>query len=99
MIAVKFAFFQFLISITLLSLCRVAAANFPSSIMLKTATKTAEMATKIEAPVPAWPKTGNSHILISGGAGYIGTHTIVCLLEGTHTYGVVLRRKLHWMPR
>jgi hypothetical protein len=85
MIAVKFAFFQFLFSITLLSLCRVAAANFPSSIMLKSATKTAEMATIIEAPVPAWPKTGNSHILISGGAGYIGTHTIVCLLEGTHT--------------
>jgi hypothetical protein len=85
MIAVKVAFFRFLISIILLSLCRVAAANFPISIMLKTATKTAEMATKIDAPVPAWPKTGNSHILISGGAGYIGTHTIVCLLEGTDT--------------
>ena len=85
MIAVKVAFFRFLISITLLSLCRVVTANFPSSIMLKTATKTAEMLTKIDAPAPAWPTTGNSHILISGGAGYIGTHTIVCLLEGIHT--------------
>ena len=32
-------------------------------------------------PVPPVSGTGNKQILISGGAGYIGTHTIVCLLE------------------
>ena len=32
-------------------------------------------------PVPPVPTTGNKQILISGGAGYIGTHTIVCLIE------------------
>jgi hypothetical protein len=32
-------------------------------------------------PVPPVSGTGNKQILISGGAGYIGTHTIVCLIE------------------
>ena len=50
---------------------------------MSSTTKVAELATKVEAPVPEWPTTGNPHILISGGAGYIGTHTIVCLLEGS----------------
>lgn len=36
-----------------------------------------------------WPKTGNPNILIAGGAGYIGTHTIVCLLEAGYDVTVV----------
>lgn len=28
-----------------------------------------------------WPTTGNPNILLTGGAGYIASHTIVCLLE------------------
>eukprot|EP00596_Hydrurales_sp_CCMP1899_P007005 CAMPEP_0119041316 /NCGR_PEP_ID=MMETSP1177-20130426/11543_1 /TAXON_ID=2985 /ORGANISM="Ochromonas sp, Strain CCMP1899" /LENGTH=384 /DNA_ID=CAMNT_0007007267 /DNA_START=38 /DNA_END=1192 /DNA_ORIENTATION=+ len=41
----------------------------------------------LEAPV--WPTTGNSHILLSGGAGYIGTHTLVCLLEAGYDVTIV----------
>jgi UDP-glucose 4-epimerase len=33
-----------------------------------------------ESAAPEWPKTGNPHILLTGGAGYIGSHTVVCLL-------------------
>jgi len=40
-------------------------------------------------PVPTVPSTGNKQILISGGAGYIGTHTIVCLLEAGYDVTVV----------
>ena len=40
-------------------------------------------------PVPIVPTTGNKQILISGGAGYIGTHTIVCLLEAGYDVTVV----------
>ena len=40
-------------------------------------------------PVPIVPSTGNKQILISGGAGYIGTHTIVCLLEAGYDVTVV----------
>jgi len=36
-----------------------------------------------------WPQTGNPNILITGGAGYIGTHTIVCLLEAGYDVTVV----------
>ena len=36
-----------------------------------------------------WPQTGNPHILITGGAGYIGTHTIVGLLEAGYDVTVV----------
>ena len=36
-----------------------------------------------------WPQTGNPHILITGGAGYIGTHTIVCLLQAGYDVTVV----------
>ena len=46
------------------------------------ATETVEKPIKEAGIAPAWPTTGNRNILISGGAGYIGTHTIVCLLEG-----------------
>lgn len=91
MTAKKFRSFAIFISFILLSLCRIpatAAANrkFSSTLatlMMSSTTKVADMATKVEAPVPEWPTTGNPHILISGGAGYIGTHTIVCLLEGS----------------
>lgn len=92
MTAKKFRSFAIFISFILLSLCRIpvtAAANrkfsstLATTMMMSSTTKVAELATKVEAPVPEWPTTGNPHILISGGAGYIGTHTIVCLLEGS----------------
>tara|TARA_B110000090_G_C13164109_1_gene362783 strand:+ start:182 stop:676 length:495 start_codon:yes stop_codon:yes gene_type:complete len=38
---------------------------------------------------PTWPKTNNPHILVAGGAGYIATHTIVCLLEQGYDVTVV----------
>lgn len=38
---------------------------------------------------PAWPQTGNPSVLLSGGAGYIATHTIVCLLESGYDVTVV----------
>jgi GDP-mannose 4,6 dehydratase len=41
------------------------------------------------AAAPAWPNNGNKQILITGGAGYIGTHTIVCLLEAGYDVTVV----------
>ena len=36
-----------------------------------------------------WPKTGNKHILITGGAGYIGAHTILVLIEAGYDVTVV----------
>jgi UDP-glucose 4-epimerase len=35
------------------------------------------------------PTTGNPNVLVAGGAGYIGTHTIVCLLEAGNDVTVV----------
>ena len=40
-------------------------------------------------PVPPVPSTGNPQILITGGAGYIGSHTILCLLEAGFDVTVV----------
>ena len=40
-------------------------------------------------PVPPHPTTGNPSVLLSGGAGYIGTHTIICLLESGYDVTVV----------
>jgi len=37
----------------------------------------------------AWPSTGNPNVLVTGGAGYIGTHTIVCLIEAGYDVTVV----------
>ena len=37
----------------------------------------------------AWPTTGNPHLLVAGGAGYIGTHTIVTLLQDGYDVTVV----------
>lgn len=36
-----------------------------------------------------WPTTGNPHILVAGGAGYIASHTIVCLLEKGYDVTIV----------
>ena len=36
-----------------------------------------------------WPTTGNKNILVCGGAGYIGTHTIVTLLASGYDVTVV----------
>ena len=33
--------------------------------------------------------SGNPHVLVSGGAGYIGTHTIVCLIEAGYDVTVI----------
>ena len=70
-------------SFILFSFChsRILLATSAMSTFTKIA-KAAESAFEVAAPVPVWPATGNPQILISGGAGYIGTHTIVCLLEG-----------------
>lgn len=62
-----------------------ASWNFPASLVttaMISATDNADKTSKEAAIAPVWPTTGNRNILISGGAGYIGTHTIVCLLEG-----------------
>ena len=36
-----------------------------------------------------WPSTGNKNVLVCGGAGYIGTHTIVSLLSEGYDVTVV----------
>ena len=36
-----------------------------------------------------WPTTGNKNVLVCGGAGYIGTHTIVSLLSEGYDVTVV----------
>lgn len=36
-----------------------------------------------------WPKTGNRHVLVCGGAGYIGSHTIVALLQSGYDVTVI----------
>eukprot|EP00605_Chrysophyceae_sp_TOSAG23-4_P001123 GSChrysophyteH1.ASY1.ANO1.1229.1 assembled CDS len=36
-----------------------------------------------------WPKTGNYHVLVAGGAGYIASHTVVCLLEQGYDVTIV----------
>lgn len=74
-------------SFILFSFChsRILLATSAMSTFTKIA-KAAESAFEVAAPVPVWPATGNPQILISGGAGYIGTHTIVCLLEGNRPY-------------
>ena len=74
-----------LISLYCFQSAATANWNFPSSLIMSSivsATETVEKTTKEAGVAPAWPTTGNRNILISGGAGYIGTHTIVCLLEG-----------------
>lgn len=38
-----------------------------------------------------WPSTGNKHVLVCGGAGYIGTHTIVSLLASGYDVTVIDR--------
>jgi hypothetical protein len=83
MFARRTATFTLIFSFILFSLChsRILLATSAMSTLSKIA-KAAESVIEIAAPVPVWPSTGNPHILISGGAGYIGTHTIVCLLEG-----------------
>ena len=89
-------FFLFLlISFQLFSSLKVTASSIQSSSLASVPiTSTSTMNSAIgsssatdsdenkEENVPVWPTTGNRNILISGGAGYIGTHTIVCLLEG-----------------
>jgi UDP-glucose 4-epimerase len=46
-------------------------------------------ASNINQNVDKWPKTGNKHILVAGGAGYIASHTIVCLLAQGYDVTVV----------
>ncbi len=36
-----------------------------------------------------WPKTGNKNILVTGGVGYIGSHTILTLLEKGYDVTIV----------
>ncbi len=43
---------------------------------------------KEESP-PDFPKTNNPHILVAGGAGYIASHTILCLLKQGYDVTVV----------
>ena len=83
MFARRIATFSLIFPFILFSFChaRILLATSAMSTVSKTA-KVAESVIEIAAPVPVWPSTGNPHILISGGAGYIGTHSIVCLLEG-----------------
>jgi len=38
---------------------------------------------------PPWPSTGHPQVLITGGAGYIGSHTILCLIEAGYDVTVV----------
>ena len=81
----RYPFLFLLISFCCFPSAATASWNFPSSLIMSSmisATETIEKPTKEAAVAPAWPTTGNRNILISGGAGYIGTHTIVCLLEG-----------------
>jgi UDP-glucose 4-epimerase len=77
--------------ILFLSLSKIASASFfgrnSVSMMLSSASKSA--AAKEDRPVPANPTTGNPHILLTGGAGYIGTHTVVCLIEAGYDVTVV----------
>ena len=39
--------------------------------------------------VDVWPTTGNAQVLVAGGAGYIASHTIVCLLEQGYDVTIV----------
>jgi hypothetical protein len=47
------------------------------------------MTRRSSSKLPAWPSTGNPHVLVTGGAGYIGTHTIVTLIEAGYDVSVV----------
>ena len=56
------------------------------------ATKSVEEKTQIsltDIPPPPLPTTGNKNILISGGAGYIASHTIVCLIEAGYDVTII----------
>jgi len=39
--------------------------------------------------IDTWPTTGNLQVLVAGGAGYIASHTIVCLLEQGYDVTIV----------
>ena len=62
---------------------------FPSLLSPMMFSAVGSAASTVLPPVPTVPSTGNKQILISGGAGYIGTHTIVCLLEAGYDVTVV----------
>ena len=46
-------------------------------------------ATASDKQTQPWPSTGNKNVLVTGGAGYIGTHTIVTLIEAGYDVTVV----------
>lgn len=94
---------QLLLSIVVCVLFHSAFAKNPATVSSETTSQRSFLpsllspmlfsavgsAATVLPPVPVVPTTGNKQILISGGAGYIGTHTIVCLLEAGYDVTVV----------
>ena len=44
---------------------------------------------KLSTDIPSLPLTSNPNVLVTGGAGYIGSHTILCLLKSGYDVTVV----------
>ena len=75
--------------------CLLIASIVSSSILLKSTLSApsnsvkSKMTEKNKKQSPSWPETGNEHILVAGGTGFIGTHTIICLLNSGYDVTVI----------
>lgn len=80
-------------NILLLTIYSILISIVSSTILIKPSlsvssnSKMTEKKKKLSPP--GWPTTDNEHILVTGGSGFIGTHTIICLLNSGYDVTVV----------